>query len=110
MNNQENIAPIDKYVIDFVRDLRTEKQLTQDDIANIIELSRSFVKNIESINSRAKYNIRHINALADYFNMSPREFFPEKAFPVSIAKDRKMANPVKKAASKKVLSKKAGRK
>ncbi|MDP1763934.1 MAG: helix-turn-helix transcriptional regulator [Sediminibacterium sp.] len=83
MRNQENIAPIDQYVIDFVRDLRIKKELTQEDIANIIEISRSFVRDIESINSRAKFNVRHINALADYFGMSPRNFFPEKALPVS---------------------------
>lgn len=90
MRNQENITPIDQYVIDFVRELRIKKRLTQEDIGNIIEISRSFVSDIESINSRAKYNIRHINALADYFGMSPRDFFPEKALPVNFSLQKKI--------------------
>ncbi|HSZ86300.1 MAG TPA: hypothetical protein VK787_09730, partial [Puia sp.] len=30
---------------------------------------------------RAKYNLRHINILADYFDLSPRDFLPEKPLP-----------------------------
>jgi len=82
MRNQENITPIDQYVIDFVRELRDKKEMTQQDIAAIIRVSRSYIRDIESANSRAKYNIRHINALADYFGMSPRAFFPEKPLPL----------------------------
>ncbi len=87
MKNQENIAPIDQYVIDFVRSLRMKKGLTQEGIGNIIGISRSFVRDVESINSGSKYNIRHINALADYFSMSPRDFLPEKALPVNGEKE-----------------------
>jgi len=78
MKEQEFITPIDQYVIDFVRTLRQKKNLTQQDIADVIGISRSYVSEVESNNSRAKYNIRHINALADYLNMSPRDFLPEK--------------------------------
>lgn len=81
MRNQEYISPIDQYVIDFIRELRKEKNLTQRDIASIVGISRAFVSEIESKTSRAKYNIRHVNALADYLGMSPREFLPEKALP-----------------------------
>jgi len=78
MKDQEFITPIDQYVIDFVRKLRDDKTLTQKDIATIIGVTREFIKDIENTNKRAKYNIRHINSLADYFDMSPREFLPEK--------------------------------
>jgi transcriptional regulator with XRE-family HTH domain len=107
MRNQENIAPIDQYVIDFVRELRIKKELTQEDIGNIVELSRSFVSDIESNNSRAKYNIRHINILADHFGISPREFLPKDAMPVDFIKDKKTSKPIKKASSKKPVLKKA---
>jgi transcriptional regulator with XRE-family HTH domain len=106
MRDQENITSIDQFVIDYVRELRFRKGLTQEDIANVLSVSRSFIRNIESINSRNKYNIRHINALADYFGMSPRAFLPEKAFPVDAVEREKM--PVKKSSRqpKKSASKK----
>ncbi len=85
MNEQEYISPIEQYVIDYVRDLRKSKNLSQDDIGNIIGKSKSFIGNIESMNNRAKYNLTHISLLADYFNLSPREFLPEK---VILKKDK----------------------
>lgn len=78
MKNQENIAPIEQYVIDYVKKLRNEKGLTQTDIADIIGVSRTFVTQAESLSKNAKYNLRHICALAEHLNMSPREFLPEK--------------------------------
>lgn len=82
MAEQENITPIDQYIIDYVKKLRTKKGLTQQDIASIIGVSRSYIANAESSNENHKYNVRHINALADYFEMSPKDFLPEKPFPV----------------------------
>ena len=79
MPGQEKITPIEQYVIDFVRKLRTERRLTQGDIGNIIGASQVFIANVESSNNRAKYNLSHINMLADHFGFSPRDFLPEKA-------------------------------
>ena len=79
MKVQDHISPIEQYVIDFVRKFRIDKKLSQEDISNIIEVSRSYIGDIENPNSRAKYNLTHINAMADYFNISPQAFLPEKA-------------------------------
>ena len=109
MQNQEHITPVDQFVIDYIKKLRLEKDLTQQDIADIIGISRGFVSDIESENSRAKYNIRHINALADYFGISPKDFLPMKAFPVD-SSDKGDKKPVKKrSASKKKVIKKKGK-
>ncbi len=78
------ITPIDMYIIDFVRRLRLEKKLGQEMIAAIIGTQRTFITNIESPNHPAKYNLTHINALAFYFDMSPRDFLPKDAFDPSI--------------------------
>ncbi|WP_223707710.1 helix-turn-helix domain-containing protein [Niabella beijingensis] len=86
MNEQEHISPIEQYVIDYVRDLRKAKNLSQEDIGNIIGKSKSFIGNIESLNNRAKYNLTHINLLADHFNLSPKDFLPEK---VILKRDKK---------------------
>jgi transcriptional regulator with XRE-family HTH domain len=97
-----SISKIEQYVIDFVRELRTSKDLTQEDIGNILGLSRSFVKNIESSNQVHKYNLTHINALADYFGMAPTDFLPAKPFPVNtLAKERNKPMARKKSPSKK---------
>lgn len=70
---------IEQYVIDYVRELRLNKGLTQEDIANILDVKPSFIGNVESPTNRAKYNLKHINLLADHFGISPKNFLPEKA-------------------------------
>ncbi len=81
MSKKSNLAPIEEFVIDYVIKLRNDRSLTQQDIADIIGISRSYIKDIENPQSIAKYNLKHINALADYFNISPASFLPTKAFP-----------------------------
>lgn len=71
--------PIEEYVIDFVRNLRTQRGLRQEDIAYILEVKPSFIGNVESPTHAAKYNLKHINKLADHFGISPRDFLPKKA-------------------------------
>jgi transcriptional regulator with XRE-family HTH domain len=90
MKVQEHINPIEQFVIDFVRKLRIDKGSTQDDIANILELSRSYIGDIESPKTRAKYNMTHINILADHFNLSPKDFFPQKAITHKAIKKEKI--------------------
>lgn len=110
MKDTVPVAKVDQFVIDFVRNLRQAKQLTQEDIANILHLSKSFVRDVESSRSRAKYNLVHINALADYFNISPQEFLPAKPFPVVSASSKtaktKIAAKVSRPTSKKIGTKK----
>jgi transcriptional regulator with XRE-family HTH domain len=107
MRDQENITPIDQYVIDFVRALRTKKNLSQKDLADILQVSKSFVSSIESINSRAKYNLRYINIIAEYFDMSPRDFLPTKA--VSFEFDKKVNKLTAKSSIKKGYTKGKGK-
>lgn len=76
------LTPIEQYVVDFVFKLRREKNLTQSDIGVVIGTKTTFVHNVENLQNRAKYNLNHINALADHFNISICDFFPKKAFPV----------------------------
>lgn len=78
MKGQDNISPIEQHVIDFVKDLRMSKKMSQEDIGHIIGTKKAFIGNVESVNNRAKYNLTHINSLADFFNLSPKDFLPEK--------------------------------
>jgi transcriptional regulator with XRE-family HTH domain len=70
------LEEIEQYVIDFARDLRLSKNLRQEDFAYILDVKPSFVGNVESSSHPAKYNLKHINKLADHFGISPREFLP----------------------------------
>jgi len=79
MPSTTNISAIEQHVVDFVTKLRIKNQLTQADIAAIIGAGRSFVNKVEDKKERAKYNLNHIDKLADHFGMSPQEFLPTKA-------------------------------
>lgn len=76
------LSPIEQYVVDFVLKLRKTKCLTQADIGCILDVGKTFISQVENPGHRAKYNLNHINALADHFDISPADFLPEKAFPV----------------------------
>jgi transcriptional regulator with XRE-family HTH domain len=82
MNRHPQVSEFEQSVIDIITDFRKSKKITQKEFADILQLSRSFIVSIENPEKHAKYNLDHINALADYFNISPREFLPKKAFPV----------------------------
>jgi len=79
MNNQRYISAIEQYVIDFVIKLRDKHQLTQEGIGNILGVERVYITQIESSKSRAKYNLEHIDKLADYFGLSPKDFLPDRS-------------------------------
>jgi transcriptional regulator with XRE-family HTH domain len=108
MRDQENITPIDQFVIDFIRDLRMKKNLSQQGLADILQVSKSYISSIESTNSRAKYNLRYLNILADHFDMSPREFLPFKPVSLELTNKSKQAvhKPLKKKTIKNAIAKK----
>jgi transcriptional regulator with XRE-family HTH domain len=82
MGDKQNISKVEQYVIDYTIKLRLDSGYNQEYIANILGVHRSFVTNVENPNNRAKYNLKHINALADHFGLSPKEFLPEKALKI----------------------------
>jgi transcriptional regulator with XRE-family HTH domain len=68
-------------VIDRVKAMRVKRDFTQDDLAYFLNTSRGFIGQVESPNSKSKYNLNHLNTLAAEMNCSPKDFMPEK--PVS---------------------------
>ena len=67
---------IEQYVIDAISNLRTEKKLSQKELGDILNVSASFIGNVESLINPAKYNLKHIALLSSYFKLSPRSFIP----------------------------------
>lgn len=82
MKGKAKIDPIEQHVIDFVRKLRRNKRMRQQDLASILNTSSSFIGNVENGRNPAKYNLKHISKLAEHFNLSPRFFLPENSLPV----------------------------
>lgn len=72
------LTPIEQYIIDYIIKLRVDKNLNQADIGFVIGVTQSFIANVENPKKRAKYNVNHINKLADHFGLSPKDFLPAK--------------------------------
>lgn len=70
---------IEQYVINRVKEMRLERNISQAELSRLLDVSEGFIGNVESKNYRAKYNLRHINAFAKIFKCSPKDFLPEKA-------------------------------
>ena len=66
-------------VVDKVREIRLKKNLSQDDIADFLNTTRGFVGQVESPNTPTKYNLNHLNKLAQEMECSPKDFMPEKS-------------------------------
>lgn len=68
---------IDWFIISRVREMRLAKELSQEDIAVHLNLSKGYIGHIESPKFIAKYNTFHINELAKLLKCSPKEFWPD---------------------------------
>lgn len=71
-------AQIELYVIQKVKEMRTENGFTQASLAEALGYSEGFIGHIENPKRRDKYNIRHLNEIAKLFGCSIKDFFPEK--------------------------------
>lgn len=68
-------------VIQKVKELRIEKELSQRDIAAILNFSEGFIGQIESPLHPSKYNLNHLNKLAIEMGCSPKDFIPDNPYP-----------------------------
>lgn len=73
---------IDDYIVDKVREIREEKDLSQKDLSYAVNKSKNFISKRE--NGTEKYNIVHINEIARVLGCSPKDFLPEKPFNLNL--------------------------
>jgi len=73
-------SELDLYIINKVKELRLERNISQAVLAIKLEVSDAFIGQIENPKHRAKYNIAHLNKLAQIFGCSPKDFLPDKPF------------------------------
>ena len=69
---------IELYVIQSIKDRREQEGLTQADLAFKLDVSLGFIGQVESSNYPAKYNLNHLNKLAEIFNCSLKGFYQTK--------------------------------
>lgn len=77
MNNCPHNA-IDWFIVDAVKRRRTEKKISQKELANLLDVSIGFIGNVENPRYRAKYNLAQINELAKILDCSPQDFLPQQ--------------------------------
>lgn len=63
-------------VINLVKEIRIQQDLSQDDIADFLDVSRGYIGQIESVNSPSKYTLDQLNKLAVNMKCSPKDFIP----------------------------------
>lgn len=76
MKYSGKLSPLDKYIILAVRKKREEQGIAQADLSVRMELNDKFVGNVESFRQKAKYNINHLNKIAEILNCSLADFLP----------------------------------
>lgn len=71
-------SQIESYIIKQVRQRRSKLKISQQYLADCLNVSRSFIKSIESPKTDKAYNVDHLNEIAKILKCSMREFIPEK--------------------------------
>ncbi|MBL8003524.1 MAG: helix-turn-helix transcriptional regulator [Candidatus Kapabacteria bacterium] len=66
----------DLLIVDIVRQKRLESGYSQEQLAHFLGVSNGFIGKVESNKFSSKYNLNHINKLANIFNCSPKDFLP----------------------------------
>jgi len=72
------LEEIEKYIIKRVKEMREINNLTQMELSLRLGKAVGFIGDIEAPSKKAKYNIKHLNAIAKVFNCSPKDFWPNK--------------------------------
>lgn len=77
MRNKEK-SNIQKYVSLKVKEFRESTGLTQEQFAERLNRSRTFISNRENPNSSEAFSFEFLNEIANEFKMSPKFFMPDK--------------------------------
>lgn len=84
---------LEQFTIDRVKAIREEKGFSQSDLAVWLDTTRGFIGQVETPNHASKYNINHLNVLANELEVPLRSLIPEVNFPSELVKKRR--RPVK---------------
>lgn len=82
------ISKIEQFVIDKVREIRMDAGVSQVKLSADMELNAKFVGNVESGKTPDKYNLNHLNKIAEILNCSIKDFFPDHPLPGDLNKKK----------------------
>lgn len=71
-------TPIELYVIERVREIRTQQKISQSMLGYGIGVTSGFIGQVESPKYPTKYNLNHLNEIAKFLNCSISDFFPKE--------------------------------
>ncbi|CEN43877.1 Transcriptional regulator, XRE family [Capnocytophaga canis] len=71
------LTRIETFVIERVKKTRIERNISQAELASLINVSVGFIGKVESFKYNTKYNLNHINNIAKALNISPKDLLPE---------------------------------
>jgi transcriptional regulator with XRE-family HTH domain len=72
-------SKFDQAVIDMVKAKREAENLSQDALAEYLDVTRGYIGQVESPHARTKYNLNQLNRLAYEMKCSPKDFIPAVA-------------------------------
>lgn len=71
-------SKIELFVSKRVKEIREQKKMSQQYLADCINISRSFISSAENPNDPTTFNLDHLNEIAKILNCAPSDFLPDK--------------------------------
>ena len=71
-------SKIELYTIQKVKEIREKRQISQRYLADCMNVSHSFIQQIEDVNTDTAYNLDHLNEISKILNCSIKDFMPDK--------------------------------
>ncbi|HLX92975.1 MAG TPA: helix-turn-helix transcriptional regulator [Puia sp.] len=72
------VSAIDRYAIKKVKQRREELGYSQLDLSYELDVSSSYIGQVESENYKTRYSLERLNQIAKILKCSVREFLPDK--------------------------------
>lgn len=72
------LTEIERIIIDKVREMRQDRNMSQLELSQRIGVNDSFVGQVERVGTSEKYNIRHLNEIAKVLKCSLWDLIPEQ--------------------------------
>lgn len=76
MEKKPHATDIEIYLIDRVKKLRTEKGISQAQLAHLLDVSAGFIGHVESSKDRAKYNLNLLIKLKEILQCDYDDLLP----------------------------------
>ena len=71
-------SKIELFTIQKVKELRENKDISQRYLADCMNVSQSFIQQIEDPTTNTAYNLDHLNEISKVLNCSIKDFMPDK--------------------------------